>query len=56
MSSKDSLNLINMAQIAKNSSTRAYTGHSHELRKIFDINNLNLTEFARAFALYKDLA
>lgn len=26
------------------------------MRFIFDINNLNLTEFARAFGLYKDLA
>ncbi len=26
------------------------------MRKIFDINKLNLTEFARAFALYKNLA
>ena len=34
-----------MATIAKNSSTRAYTGHSHELKHIFQINNLNLTEF-----------
>ena len=41
MSAKESLNLINMAQIAKNSSTRAYTGHSSEVRFIFDINNLN---------------
>ena len=56
MGSKTSLNLINMAQISKNSSTRAYTGHSQEFRFIFDINNLNLTEFARAFGLYKDLA
>ena len=44
-----------MAQIAKNSSTRAYTGHSHEMRPIFDINNLNLTEYARSFGLYKNL-
>lgn len=56
MASYDDLNLINMAQIAKNSSTRAYTGHSHEMRSIFDINNLNLTEFARSFGLYKDIA
>ncbi len=56
MASNDSLNLINMAQIAKNSSTRAYTGHAHEMRSIFDINNLNLTEYARSFGLYKDLA
>jgi hypothetical protein len=56
MGAKTSLNLINMAQISKNSSTRAYTGHSQEFRFIFDINNLNLTEFARAFGLYKDLA
>jgi Domain of unknown function (DUF4217) len=56
MASNESLNLINMAQIAKNSSTRAYTGHSAEVRHIFDINNLNLTEFARAFGLYKNVA
>ena len=56
MGSNEALNLINMAQIAKNSSTRAYTGHAHEMRAIFDINKLNLTEYARAFGLYKDLA
>jgi hypothetical protein len=56
MTSKESLNLINMAQISKNSSTRAYTGHAHEMRSIFDINSLNLTEFARSFGLYKNLA
>jgi hypothetical protein len=56
MSSNEALNLVNMAQIAKNSSTRAYTGHSAEVRHIFDINNLNLTEFVRAFGLYKDVA
>jgi len=56
MGANEALNLINMAQIAKNSSTRAYTGHSHEMRSIFDINKLNLTEFARSFALYKNLA
>lgn len=56
MAQNESLNLINMAQIAKNSSTRAYTGHAHEMRSIFDINNLNLTEYARSFGLYKDLA
>lgn len=44
-----------MAQIAKNSSTRAYAGHSHEMRHVFEINSLNLTEFARSFALYKNL-
>ena len=56
MGANETLNLINMAQIAKNSSTRAYTGHSSEMRQIFDINKLNLTEFARSFALYKNLA
>ena len=45
-----------MAQVAKNSSTRAYAGHSHDMRSVFEINNLNLTEFARSFALYKNLA
>ena len=47
--------LVSMAQIAKNSSTRAYAGHAHEMRHIFEINRLNLTEFARSFALYKNL-
>lgn len=56
MGTYEALNLINMAQIAKNSSTRAYTGHAHEMRGIFDINNLNLTEYARSFGLYRDLA
>ncbi len=56
MSANEALNLVNMAQIAKNSSTRAYTGHSADVRHIFDINNLNLTEFARSFGLYKNVA
>lgn len=56
MSANEALNLVNMAQIAKNSSTRAYTGHSAEVRHIFDINNLNLTEYARSFGLYKNVA
>ena len=56
ITTNESLNLVNMAQIAKNSSTRAYTGHAHEMRSIFDINNLNLTEFARSFGLYKNIA
>lgn len=37
-------NLINMAKVARSSSTRAYAGHSHEMRSVFDIKNLNLTE------------
>ena len=49
----ESYNLINCAQIAKSSSTRAYAGHSAEWRHVFDIKNLNLTEFARSFGLYK---
>lgn len=56
MTNNESLNLVNMAQIAKNSSTRAYTGHSHEMRSVFNINSLNLTEFVRAFGLYKNIA
>lgn len=41
----DSNNLISLAKFAKNSSTRAYAGHSHEMRSIFDIKDLNLTEY-----------
>lgn len=47
--------LKNMAQIARSSSTRAYAGHSSEMRHIFDLKQLNLTEFARSFGLYKQL-
>lgn len=42
-----------MARVAKSSSTRAYAGHSAEFRHIFDIKNLNLTEYARSFGIYK---
>jgi len=45
--SVDSSNLVSMAAVARSSSTRAYTGHNHEMRHIFDIKNLNLTEFVR---------
>ena len=44
-----------MAVVAKKSSTRAYAGHSSEMRHIFDIKKLNLTEYARSFGLYKQL-
>lgn len=42
-----------MAQIARSSSTRAYAGHSADMRHIFDMSKLNLTEYARCFGLYK---
>ena len=42
-----------MARVARSSSTRAYAGHSADFRHIFDIKNLNLTEYARSFGLYK---
>ena len=45
--------LKDKARIAKNSSTRAYAGHSVELKHIFNIQNLNLTEYARSFGIYK---
>tara|TARA_B110000285_G_C14978649_1_gene540219 strand:- start:437 stop:754 length:318 start_codon:yes stop_codon:yes gene_type:complete len=44
-----------MGQTARASSTRAYAGHSAEMRHIFDTKALNLTEFARSFGLYKQL-
>lgn len=44
-----------MATVARNSSVRAYAGHSHEFRYIFNIKNINLTEFARSYALYKNV-
>lgn len=42
-----------MAKVARSSSTRAYAGHSADFREIFDIKNLNLTEYARSFGIYK---
>ena len=52
----DSKNLKEMARVARASSTRAYAGHAAELRHIFNIKNLNLTEFSRSFGLYKTVA
>ena len=45
--------LKDKARIAKNSSVRAYAGHSQELKHIFNHNDLNLTEYARSFGIYK---
>ena len=45
--------LQELARVAKSSSTRAYAGHNAEFRQIFDIRNLNLTEYARSFGIYK---
>lgn len=52
----DSKDLKEMGRLARASSTRAYAGHSNELRHIFNIKNLNLTEFSRSFGLYKTVA
>jgi len=41
------------AQTARSSSTRAYAGHAAEMRHVFDLKKLNLTEYARSFGLYK---
>ena len=45
--------LKQMGTTARSSSTRAYAGHSSEMRHIFEIKNMNLTEYARSFGLYK---
>ena len=42
-----------LARVAKNSSTRAYAGHLAEFRKVLNKNDLNLTEYARSFGIYK---
>ena len=42
-------------QVARASSTRAYAGHAADMRHIFDMKKLNLTEYARSFGLYKQL-
>ena len=51
----DSKAFKELARVAKNSSTRAYAGHSHEMRHIFAVQNLNLTEYARSFGIYKSV-
>lgn len=50
-----STGLKSMGQVARSSSTRAYAGHAAEFRHIFDLKQLNLTEYARSFGLYKQL-
>ena len=52
----DSKDLKEMGRLARASSTRADAGHSSELRHIFSIKILNLTEFSRSFGLYKTVA
>ena len=42
-----------LARVAKNSSTRAYAGHIVEFRPILNKQDLNLTEYARSFGIYK---
>ena len=42
-----------LARVAKNSSTRAYAGHTAEFRSILNKAELNLTEYARSFGIYK---
>ena len=49
----DSKGFKELAKVAKNSSIRAYAGHSAEFRQIFDVKSLNLTEYARSFGIYK---
>jgi ATP-dependent protease HslVU (ClpYQ) peptidase subunit len=49
----DSKGLKEVAKVAKNSSVRAYAGHSASFRHIFDVKSLNLTEYARSFGIYK---
>ena len=46
-------NLKEMARIAKNSSSRAYAGHMHPLKRVLALQSLNLTEYARSFGIYK---
>jgi hypothetical protein len=51
----ETLGLKQMGAVARSSSTRAYAGHAAEMRHIFDLKKLNLTEYARSFGLYKQL-
>lgn len=49
----DTKNIKDLARVAKNSSTRAYAGHCVEFRHVLNKAELNLTEYARSFGIYK---
>ena len=49
----DAKGIKDLARVAKNSSTRAYAGHCAEFRGVLNKNELNLTEYARSFGIYK---
>mmetsp|Transcript_36450 Transcript_36450/g.47839 ORF Transcript_36450/g.47839 Transcript_36450/m.47839 type:complete len:119 (-) Transcript_36450:219-575(-) len=50
---KDVKGVKDLARVAKNSSTRAYAGHIAEFRSVLNKTELNLTEYARSFGIYK---
>ena len=50
---KDVKGIKDLARVAKNSSTRAYAGHIAEFRHVLNKADLNLTEYARSFGIYK---
>ena len=50
---KDAKSIKDLARVAKNSSTRAYAGHIQEFRHVLNKTELNLTEYARSFGIYK---
>lgn len=49
----DTKGIKDLARVAKNSSTRAYAGHCADFRHILNKGELNLTEYARSFGIYK---
>ena len=49
----DTKGIKDLARVAKNSSTRAYAGHSADFRSVLKKADLNLTEYARSFGIYK---
>jgi len=49
----DTKGIKDLARVAKNSSTRAYAGHVAEFRSVLNKGDLNLTEYARSFGIYK---
>jgi len=49
----DVKSIKDLARVAKNSSTRAYAGHTVEFRRVLNKAELNLTEYARSFGIYK---
>jgi len=49
----DTKGIKDLARVAKNSSMRAYAGHIQLFKPVLNKMELNLTEYARSYGIYK---